>query len=448
MVLAKLKRTKLKNLEKEEARVCGAEGGRLVMELKITLTIVKLLMTKMLWTLPGEGQRVELSSAEVEVVKGDMVVFQAWYSPNSDFSKNSVVWQWTGNKTKQVINFSSGEVGLGQGDFADRVGFTASMPSTNLSIYINNTQESDSGRYVCSVLVPRGQGLIGEVQLNVKAPPSPPICSVSGDPVLKGNVTLSCRSTHGKPLPQYKWTKTAPHSEVYFSPMQNERQGSLRLNNLTNQMSGKYVCRAFNSAGSDSCSISLEVVTSSNTGLVAAAALGSVVGLIFMVLLLVFILRRQQRRRARPEEEEEEEMSNEIKEDALAPQRVSWSKHNTSSDSISKDGTMSSVTTSPQAHQSRFLHPYSPVSASDSSSIIQAYHLRPGGDHTLQGLPGYNSSSRKHKRFPGTNGVPPQLLRNPHNPLSDKALRVELPIPPASTTTVMVPSQRQSGSLV
>lgn len=68
----------------------------------------------------------------------------------------------------QVINFSSGEVGLGQGDFADRVGFTASMPSTNLSIYINNTQESDSGRYVCSVLVPRGQGLIGEVQLNVK----------------------------------------------------------------------------------------------------------------------------------------------------------------------------------------------------------------------------------------------------------------------------------------
>lgn len=54
MVLAKLKRTKLKNLEKEEARVCGAEGGRLVMELKITLTIVKLLMTKMLWTLPGQ----------------------------------------------------------------------------------------------------------------------------------------------------------------------------------------------------------------------------------------------------------------------------------------------------------------------------------------------------------------------------------------------------------
>lgn len=41
----------------------------------------------------------------------------------------------------------------------------------------------------------------------------------------------------------------------------DERQGSLRLNNLTNQMSGKYVCRAFNSAGSDSCSISLEVVT-------------------------------------------------------------------------------------------------------------------------------------------------------------------------------------------
>lgn len=53
-------------------------------------------------------------------------------------------------------------------------------------------------------------------------PPSTPVCSMSGDPVLRGNVTLSCKSSYGKPLPQYKWTKAAPVSEVYFSPMQSE----------------------------------------------------------------------------------------------------------------------------------------------------------------------------------------------------------------------------------
>lgn len=53
-------------------------------------------------------------------------------------------------------------------------------------------------------------------------PPSPPVCSMTGNPMVKGNVTLSCKSSHGKPVPQYKWTKAAPVSEVFFSPMQSE----------------------------------------------------------------------------------------------------------------------------------------------------------------------------------------------------------------------------------
>lgn len=41
----------------------------------------------------------------------------------------------------------------------------------------------------------------------------------------------------------------------------DERQGTLRLSNLTKGMSGKYICRASNTAGTDSCSINLEVIT-------------------------------------------------------------------------------------------------------------------------------------------------------------------------------------------
>lgn len=67
-----------------------------------------------------------------------------------------------------MINFSSGEVGHGQNEFTKRVGFSATMPSANLSIYINNTQESDSGLYICSVIVPKAPGLSGEMRLHVK----------------------------------------------------------------------------------------------------------------------------------------------------------------------------------------------------------------------------------------------------------------------------------------
>lgn len=75
---------------------------------------------------------------------------------------------WTSLPPAQVINFSSGEVGHGQNEFTKRAGFSVAMPSANLSIYINNTQESDSGLYVCSVIIPKAAGISGEMRLNVK----------------------------------------------------------------------------------------------------------------------------------------------------------------------------------------------------------------------------------------------------------------------------------------
>lgn len=43
------------------------------------------------------------------------------------------------------------------------------MPNTNLSLYINNTKASDSGNYICQVMIPGAAGLTGEqITLNVK----------------------------------------------------------------------------------------------------------------------------------------------------------------------------------------------------------------------------------------------------------------------------------------
>ncbi|XP_061915889.1 endothelial cell-selective adhesion molecule [Entelurus aequoreus] len=417
-----------------------------------------------LWSVQGDTHKVEIPQEEMEVVKGQMVVLHAWYTPISDISKNSVIWHFTGNQSKQVINFSSGEVGHGQNEFTKRAGFSAAMPSANLSIFINNTQESDSGRYVCNVIIPGGAGISGQMRLNVKVPPSPPVCTMTGEPVVNGNVTLSCKSDHGKPVPQYKWTKSAPMSEVFFSPMQNERQGTLRLSNLTKSMSGKYICRASNTAGSDSCSINLEVITSSNAGVIAAATLGSMVGLVAMAIFLIFLLRRRR--------DTEEETANEIKEDAQAPKRVSWAKSNTGSDIVSKNGTLSSIATSPRPgdhhhhRQPNFHYPYTPSSTTDTGSVINAYQLRPGEAATLQGLPGYNAGgtpSRKHKRPPSANGAPPQVLRGPPVAVPDRTEGAQPQMPPpftvspqasastltrAGTVAVMVPAHSQAGSLV
>uniref|UniRef100_A0A3Q3G3E8 Endothelial cell adhesion molecule b n=1 Tax=Kryptolebias marmoratus TaxID=37003 RepID=A0A3Q3G3E8_KRYMA len=377
---------------------------------------------------------VEMPSKEMEVVRGQMVVLQAWYSPSADISLNSVVWQFTRNESKQVRRIlypSSGKVGHGQNEFTSRVGFSVAMPSANLSIYINDTQESDSGHYMCHVIVPGEQGLTGEMRLNVKGETG------GASTPLKGS--LICSTCGAR-------TRVA-----------DERHGTLRLSNLTKSMSGKYICRASNTAGSDSCSINLEVITSSNAGMIAAATLGSVVGLVAMMLFLIFILRRRR--------DTEEEMANEIKEDAQAPKRVSWAKSNTGSDNVSKNGTLSSIATSPRSrdpHQPNFQYPYCSVamSASDAGSVINAYHLRPGEASSLQGLPGYNvggTPTRKHKRPPSTNGAPPQVLRGPAVASPKRTEGAQPQVAPqisSSTLTrmggvaVMVPAQSQAGSLV
>ncbi|KAI2530972.1 IGSF11 isoform 8, partial [Pan troglodytes] len=51
------------------------------------------------------------------------------------------------NQPEQVILYQGGQMFDGAPRFHGRVGFTGTMPATNVSIFINNTQLSDTGTY-------------------------------------------------------------------------------------------------------------------------------------------------------------------------------------------------------------------------------------------------------------------------------------------------------------
>lgn len=57
---------------------------------------------------------------------------------------------------------------VSKSQFEGRVGFISSMPSPDVSLYINNTQESDSGRYFCQIIIPENLDLTAELRLDVK----------------------------------------------------------------------------------------------------------------------------------------------------------------------------------------------------------------------------------------------------------------------------------------
>lgn len=68
----------------------------------------------------------------------------------------------------QLISYTKDVVSPAESQFQGRVRFEHAMPSFDVSIFINNTQESDSGRYVCQVIIPGGRAFTKELNVDVK----------------------------------------------------------------------------------------------------------------------------------------------------------------------------------------------------------------------------------------------------------------------------------------
>lgn len=68
----------------------------------------------------------------------------------------------------QIITYTKDMMSFGPSQFEGRVRFQQQMPSFDVSILINNTQESDSGRYACQVIIPGGPAFTRELNVEVK----------------------------------------------------------------------------------------------------------------------------------------------------------------------------------------------------------------------------------------------------------------------------------------
>ncbi|NXT61226.1 ESAM protein, partial [Chaetops frenatus] len=163
----------------------------------------------------------------------------------------------------QILSYLGEKVKVEETDLKPRMGFLYPILTHNISVFINATREQDSGQYMCTVNVmddPNRLGKnVGIINLTVLVPPAAPTCQLHGNAIVGANVTLSCSSKKGKPSPLYQWQREPPTLQrPNFSPADRAR-GTLKLTNLSLEMSGVYVCRAENQAGSKNCSIVLEV---------------------------------------------------------------------------------------------------------------------------------------------------------------------------------------------
>ncbi|OCT57180.1 endothelial cell-selective adhesion molecule [Xenopus laevis] len=409
---------------------------------------------------------VHVEQTTIIAVQGKTIVIPVWYSSSSN-QNPYITWHFVRAPLKEIQILKYLQVtSIDDTQFKNRVRFAEPMPSKNISIIINNTQEIDSGIYKCLVNVPDdtsiGGGNSGAINVTVIVPPSIPKCQIQGTPYAGSNVTLTCKSSAGKPEPGYSWIRSAPTRQIFFPPIQNAAKGTLSLMNLTRDSSGTYVCTSKNIAGSSSCNLTLEVASYSRTAMIVGAVVGSIVGICLVIALLgalLYFFRRKIK-------ESQDEIENEIKEDAQAPKSLSWAKGN-ESDIIFKNATLSSVNT----QRDHKLYPSK--SPSETASVItvagsnighkQIYPNERGGVKTPTPTPSLSSQSLPTY-------IPPQNGNYFHHPIPtnlntlQKTNGVEQSVPrretnlPSGVTPsnlvrmgavpVMVPAQSQSGSLV
>ncbi|XP_012607969.1 endothelial cell-selective adhesion molecule [Microcebus murinus] len=352
--------------------------------------------------------------ARLQAVEGAEVVLPVWYTLQGEESsvqrwKVFLIWLFKqeGKEQIQVLSDFSGNTTSKN----PRVSLLYPKPSWNVSLHLQGLRETDTGSYSCSVNVLDSQDVVRDsgvktLELNVLVPPAPPSCRLLGVPRVGTNVTLSCQSPRSKPAAQYQWERPPPSPQVFFAPALDATRGSLRLTNLSTSMSGVYVCKVHNMVGSARCNVTLEVSTGPRAAVVAGAVVGILIGLGLLAGLVLLYQRWGKSL---------EEPANDIKEDAIAPRTLPWPK---GSDTISKNGTLSSVT---------------------SARALRPPPSRPGA---LTPTPSISSQALPSSRLPRTDGAHPKPTSPSPGGVSSSALSRMGAVP------VMVPAQSQAGSLV
>uniref|UniRef100_A0A671SEH0 Immunoglobulin superfamily member 11-like n=1 Tax=Sinocyclocheilus anshuiensis TaxID=1608454 RepID=A0A671SEH0_9TELE len=376
---------------------------------------------------------VRVSQSSVQVARGQAAILPCTFTTSAALNNLYIIWMVTplanANQPEQVIIYQGGQVFSLASHMNGRVGFVSTMPSTSASIFINNTQLSDTGTYQCLVnnLPDRGGRNIGVIGLTVLVPPSIPSCRIQGSLDVGNDVMLLCGSDEGIPTPTYAWEKLESVLKLPHNAMQDQMQGTVTLRNIS-------------------------TTQPQSVGLIAGTIATAILALLIcslLVLVTLFYWRNKNKY-------EEEEIPNEIREDDLPPKRSSSVKAFQADASSSENDTLTSTNT----YNSRYWH--NPKPNYDTNSYT---HYNGDTRQTFTG--GSNAAGNAPSRPAYTNGShtlpPPKTLvvttnSAPSPPVMARSNGSLSLRPPVTTTQamlermgavpVMVPAQSRAGSLV
>ncbi|KAG9338180.1 hypothetical protein JZ751_026930 [Albula glossodonta] len=262
--------------------------------------------------------KVSMRDQVLEVVQGDSVLLSCSFYTLGPLSRLNIIWTLAPlsdpGSPSQVIVYDHGQV-IEDPALTGRVGFVGVPWSAD--IFLNDTRVSDSGTYRCVVNNPpeAGDPGIGELSLDVLAPPSLPVCLWEGDTDVGGSVTMSCSVDEGVPVPEIRWDKVEPDTISLPVNMEGALKSTVSITNISAQNSGMYRCSVSNPLGTQNCYINLSVYSPPvpSPGILQGVLLTLSMALVLLALLALVLWIHRSGRDRKWKDREEEECYNEIR---------------------------------------------------------------------------------------------------------------------------------------
>ncbi|KAM7380363.1 hypothetical protein PAMP_003665 [Pampus punctatissimus] len=247
--------------------------------------------------------QVSISQAEYEVASGGDITMTCSFIPaTTTFNLLVLTWEYFSETGRQLeplgtYYYTENPTTDIKPAYEGRAFLEVDIAKQVSTLRLTKVTMQDNGNFQCSVMIPNDdEGITAATtSLLVLVPPSVPICNIQGKAEYWQNITLTCMSEQGSPIPVYDWKSYSVENIAReFPPKTIEKDGVLSLFNISKETSGFYICTSTNRIGSASCNFTLAVVPGSmNIGATAGIIGGVLAGLLCLSILIFCCCRKK-----------------------------------------------------------------------------------------------------------------------------------------------------------
>ncbi|KAG7275929.1 hypothetical protein CRUP_011379, partial [Coryphaenoides rupestris] len=175
--------------------------------------------------------------------------------------------------------------------FEGRAEMSVDLDAQRSTLQLKRVMMQDSRTFQCSVTIQGDDEGVSAAttSLLVIVAPSKPVCGIQGAAEYWNNISLTCVSEEGSPIPKYAWKSYSVQNvpRPNFPPHTTEKDGTLSLVNISMETSGFFVCTSTNRIGSESCNLTLSVLpTSRSIGGTVGVIGGVVAGIVILGIII------------------------------------------------------------------------------------------------------------------------------------------------------------------